>query len=54
MEDVDHFAHFYFDKTRRSYIMKAYKQFHADEQVFITYGNYNNAHFIEYYGFIPS
>ena len=50
---LDIYNHFYFDKKERKYILKAYKDFEVDEQIFISYGNYNNLHFVEYYGFIP-
>lgn len=49
----DIYNFFFFDKKERKYILKAYKDFEFDEQIFISYGNYNNLHFVEYYGFIP-
>ncbi|KAL4484476.1 hypothetical protein ABPG74_019653 [Tetrahymena malaccensis] len=53
MEGTDHFKYFYFDQINKEYVMRAYKDFIADEQIFITYGNYNNEHFLDYYGFTP-
>ncbi|KAL4489971.1 hypothetical protein ABPG72_010870 [Tetrahymena utriculariae] len=53
MEGTDHFKYFYFDQISKEYVMRAYKNFIEDEQIFITYGNYNNEHFLDYYGFIP-
>ncbi|EAR91761.1 SET domain protein (macronuclear) [Tetrahymena thermophila SB210] len=53
MEGIDHFKYFYFDQISKEYVMRAYKHFVAEEQIFITYGNYNNEHFLDYYGFIP-
>lgn len=47
------FKLFYFDKEHNAYILKAYKNYEENEQVFISYGSYNNQHFVEYYGFIP-
>ena len=53
LKDVNSFEHFYFDKTRKTYVLKAYKNFDVNEQIFICYGNYNNLHFLELYGFFP-
>lgn len=33
--------------------MKAHRNYEQDEQIFISYGSYNDRHFVEYYGFIP-
>lgn len=54
LNDVNHFNYFYFDKEKKTYVLKAYKDFEPNEQIFISYGNYNNLHFLELYGFIPT
>ena len=53
LKDVNAFDYFYYDKVKKKYVLKAYKQFEENEQIFICYGNYNNLHFLELYGFIP-
>ena len=53
LKDINAFDHFYYEKNRNSYVLKAYKEFEVNEQVFICYGNYNNLHFLELYGFLP-
>ena len=54
LQDINAFKYFYYDKMKKMYILKAYKNFEENEQIFICYGNYNNFHFAKLYGFIPS
>lgn len=51
--EVNHFEFFFFDAKSQSFVLKSTRNYNQGEQIFITYGNYNNLHFLEYYGFIP-
>lgn len=53
LDHINVFDHFYFDKLKKNYVLKAYKDLEENEQIFICYGNYNNLHFLQLYGFLP-
>ena len=46
---------FYYDTKQQKYMMKAFRKFNKDSQVFIIYClDRDNFHFLEFYGFLPS
>ena len=44
---------FFYDNRTSEYVLKASRDYSAGEEISISYGAYNNEHFVEYYGFIP-